>query len=238
MLPTIKEYFKTDDLRSRDYQPSRYNISSGLTINMITGGIMNNDDFNSPLLEELVIEKSSESTAILRYALSGNYAPFPKNVRVEQINDGKNKIMDKIVLSGENKNKSEIYPLCFTENYTIIYNDNIVLKLERERGWYIEVKTNEKDSPIKMYINHLFCDTELTLPRYFGDETPFRFKLQDNSIGLLSCKSMFTVKSTGTMDPIVMNNDGLCYSLLASTDDYYTESLTFKALRRWRIKRE
>ena len=171
-----------------------------------------------PLIEELVIARLNGSMAVLIYEIEGNYAPFPKNLKVEMV--------DLFGLPS--------YHLFCIDNYTIVYNDKTVLKLEREYGWYIQSIVDAPLEPNEFYLN----DAALSI------KLPSNFTLgkQNSFAGVLSGVTKFNIKSdTSCVEPTVyygriMDNDNDChYCIINYVDDYYTDELAFKSIRRWRL---
>ena len=230
----------TFDFRKCNIQFAKisYDISTGKTVSDLTGGVLTGDKYNKPLTEKLVLERLNSSVASLRYKIGGNYAPFPKNFQVNHLFNGQSVILEKTHIQSV-----ELYLLCISDNYTVVYNDKTVLKLERERGWFIQTR-------YEFYKKHgynygcgyekiSFClnDTDvepLNLP------LDFTLSRHSNSVAALTGVTDFNVISdTSPIEPTVFNGpimDKNChYCMLGYTDDYETDDFTFMSIRRWRV---
>ena len=116
----------TFDFRKCNIQFAKisYDISTGKTVSDLTGGVLTGDKYNKPLTEKLVLERLNSSVASLRYKIGGNYAPFPKNFQVNHLFNGQSVILEKTHIQSV-----ELYLLCISDNYTVVYNDKTVFLL-------------------------------------------------------------------------------------------------------------
>ena len=225
----------TFDLRKDGFSTIRnFDISTGKTISDLTGGILTGGEYDKPLIEELVLERLNGGVASLRYKIAGKYAPFPKNFHVIHLFNGHRVILEKTCLQSE-----ELYILSISDNYTVVYNDNTVLKLERERGWYIYTtfeyskKYGYDFKNKEFYLNDTDAEP-LNLP------LEFILERHGPSVGVLKGFNVFKVNSeTSPIEPTVfygpIMEKNCHYCMLGYTDDYETDNFRFTSIRRWRV---
>lgn len=207
---------KTFDLRNTNPSSIRYDITPSKTVSDLTAGILHlctyktppsgavmsgegdadcafemcnsvkDTEYDKPLIEELVIDRLNVSVVMLRYAIGGDYARFPTNLQVNIIypsNDGNEESMP---LEVTELDSAELYSLNISDNYTVVYNDKTVLKLERERGWYYESNFGAEYPIYLDKIHSYYLPSKFILARHTDSlgilKGPIKFNLKSSAI--------------------------------------------------------